>query len=46
MALADLGRLDDIVLEFQSALKRGIPSKYSYFSDAVIMILINLCENR
>lgn len=39
MALADLDRLDDIVLEFQSALKRGIPSKYSYFSDAITKVI-------
>ncbi|XP_063972039.1 pentatricopeptide repeat-containing protein 2, mitochondrial-like [Diachasmimorpha longicaudata] len=35
MALCDLDRLDDLTIEFQSALKRGIVSTNQYFSDII-----------
>lgn len=41
IALADLDRIDDIVLEFQAALKRG-PEKYSYYSDVVSFYFLTL----
>lgn len=38
MALADLGRIDDIVIVLKSCIQRGIPEKNGFYSDIVSLL--------